>query len=219
MGKKIDPEKATNKCFTFKLREPLREVCSIYKVLMNTKFMYECQTTMEGSRRGAVVLIIGATGYTGQFVVKHFLEEQDKEPSSTRFTIHATYHLAAPSSRATIDSRIHWHCVDFASDAIKEHARQLVTTCKPDVIINVAALSSAPQCQKNPALAWKVNCVRCILFYLYTHIWMLIRYVIILLSSNAAERALGSHRGSSLAAVLGACIYRYCVRYGYGGFR
>eukprot|EP01138_Halocafeteria_seosinensis_P006055 gb/GECG01006189.1/.p1 GENE.gb/GECG01006189.1/~~gb/GECG01006189.1/.p1 ORF type:complete len:344 (+),score=41.40 gb/GECG01006189.1/:1-1032(+) len=109
----------------------------------------------ELSTSDLTILILGATGYTGQFLLQHLLSSSCKLPITA---IHGVYHDSTTVTEAVKNEKLHWHALDLASANVKVEASELLRKTCPTAIVNVAALSSASQCEKNKELGWKINC-------------------------------------------------------------
>jgi dTDP-4-dehydrorhamnose reductase len=92
------------------------------------------------------VLITGASGYCGQFVVDALLKQGNE--------VFCTYHTAAAACAGLSDgaSAIELDLADAAS------CERCLTSSRPDVIFNFAAISSPMQCEKQPLLSQAINC-------------------------------------------------------------
>ncbi|CAI5986095.1 unnamed protein product [Closterium sp. NIES-65] len=105
------------------------------------------------------VLIVGGTGYLGQFLVKAFLEPgnaAEADGYSTRDDVALTYCSSPPTAEqvAALGGPRAFR-VDLASgDGL---ATCIAEFGLPDVVVNCAAVSVPRQCEGNPALAMHIN--------------------------------------------------------------
>lgn len=95
----------------------------------------------------ARVLVLGAAGYVGQFVVQRLLEH-------TRVEVHGTCHRTALEVSGLI-----CHPLDLADTSPQacEGLLQLLKRVRPNVVVNAVALSSLRACEENATLAAAVN--------------------------------------------------------------
>ncbi|CAI5509800.1 unnamed protein product [Closterium sp. Naga37s-1] len=104
------------------------------------------------------VLIVGGTGYLGQFLVKAFLEAGNTEAGgcSTCDDVALTYCSTPPTAEqvAALGGPRAFR-VDLASgDGL---AACIAEFGLPDVVVNCAAVSVPRQCESDPALAMRIN--------------------------------------------------------------
>ena len=106
---------------------------------------------VDGQNAGRTVLLTGATGFLGGWLVSSFLERGDRvvaalnPGSSIRKNDLAQYYLRG------LDKRCEEVRVDLlAPDAVQD----LVESVRPDVIIHLAAVGDVTLAQQNPALTF-----------------------------------------------------------------
>ena len=96
------------------------------------------------------IIISGGNGWLGQFLYNDLNELKSDFPQS-EISIHITYNSKVPT---WIDSSL-CHQLNFIEDA---KVIDLIETCKPDIFIHLAAITSPVGCEKDPELTRKINC-------------------------------------------------------------
>ena len=94
-----------------------------------------------------VVCVLGAAGYLGQFVMARLLGD-------ATVTVVACVHSDSAALSAT------WRCPVIALSLTSSVAdiTAALSTHRPDVVVNCAALAALPRCEADPAVAMAVNC-------------------------------------------------------------
>ncbi|SDC31694.1 GDP-4-dehydro-6-deoxy-D-mannose reductase [Terribacillus halophilus] len=89
------------------------------------------------------ILITGASGFTGQHAVRHFLDKG--------YTVHAVIRR----TKLDLDREaLYIHSLDLSD---KEAVHKLLEDTKPDYILHLAGESSVPESWKTPFKSWQAN--------------------------------------------------------------
>ena len=100
------------------------------------------------------ILMTGATGFLGGWLVKHFLANGDKvgaivnPKTSIRRNNLSQYHI----------ENLNQACTEFAIDITDEgEIRKSIEDFRPDVVIHLAAVGDVTLCAENPDLAFRTS--------------------------------------------------------------
>lgn len=142
--------------------EDMKRVVDTLERLITTAQLRAAQ----GQRK--VVLLIGGSGWLGQQIVHAFRSPvRSSKFSPTYLTdthdLHVTYH----SSRPYFLPSLQCHQLDLSNP---EQCHELIGALRPDIVLNIAAMSSPVSCMKQPEQAMLVNCPKPLIEAISTHV-------------------------------------------------
>ena len=106
------------------------------------------------------VVITGSSGYLGQHLLSHLLENQCEDPSSgTELDIIAVYGSLESFANAKFESNRNNLMAKVSLDLTdSDNISNFIAKERPDVLVHLAAMSSPAACAKDPEKAMAINC-------------------------------------------------------------